>query len=107
MATKANISIDQGTTFNTEIALTDDGGNPLDLTDYTGESQIRRWYTSSNAVAFTVNLDSGNIFLSLSANSSANLVYGRYVYDVILTDSHGTVTRVVEGIVTVTPRVSK
>ena len=107
MATKANISIDQGTTFNTEILLTDDAGNPLDLLGYTAESQIRRWYNSSNAVSFNVNLTNGSILLSLDANTSSNLVYGRYLYDVVLTDGQGAVTRVVEGIVTVTPRVSR
>jgi hypothetical protein len=107
MATKANIVIDQGTTFNTEIDLTDESGNSLDLSGYSANSQIRRWYTSSNSVPFTVTLNSGKIVLSLDANTSANLIYGRYVYDVVLTDPLGAVTRVLEGIVTVTPRVSR
>jgi hypothetical protein len=108
MATKANIVIDQNATFNTEIDLTDENGNLLDLNGYTANSQIRRWYTSTNAAAtFTVNLQSGAIFLSLTADSTANLVYGRYVYDVILTDPQNNKTRVVEGIVTVTPGVTK
>ena len=42
MATKANISIDQGTTFTTEILLTDDNGDPLDLSAYTANAQIRK-----------------------------------------------------------------
>ena len=106
MATKANIVIDQGTTFSTEISLTDDSGSPLDLSDFTGESQIRKWYTSSNSTPFTVTLSTGIVNLSLDANTTSILVAGRYVYDVVMTDGQGTVTRVVEGIVTVTPRVS-
>jgi len=107
MATKANIVVDQGTTFNTSISLTDNNGEPLDLTSYTGESQIRKWYSSSNSTSFFVNLYSGSVLLSLDANTSGSLTAGRYVYDVVLTDSLGVVTRVVEGIVTVTPRVSQ
>jgi hypothetical protein len=108
MATKANIVIDQNASFNTEITLTDESGNALDLVGYTAKSQIKRWYTSTtNAAEFTVNLNSGAILLSLPAESTANLVYGRYVYDVTLTDNANNVTRVVEGIVTVTPGVSK
>jgi hypothetical protein len=107
MATKANITIDQGTTFNTSVALTDSYGNPLDLSAYTANSQIRKWYTSSTAVDFTVTLSHGNISLSLNSDSTALLTPGRYVYDVLLTDSQNSVTRVVEGVVTVTPRVSK
>lgn len=107
MATKANITIDQGSSFNTTINLTDDAGNLLDLTGYSAESQIRRWYTSNTAIDFDTSLVDGTIGLSLSSNATANLVYGRYVYDVKLTDPSNTVTRVVEGIVTVTPGVSR
>jgi hypothetical protein len=107
MATKANIVIDQGTTFNTQISLTDDAGNPLDLTGFTGESQIRKWYTSSNSTSFVVSLSTGTVNLSMDANTTGSLVSGRYVYDVVMTDGAGNVTRIVEGIVTVTPRVSQ
>jgi len=107
MATKANIVIDQGTTFTTEVLLTDASGNPLTLTDYTAESQIRKWYTSNAYTNFSLALANGMITLSLDANTTTNLVAGRYVYDVIVTDSTNTITRVVEGIVTVTPRVSQ
>lgn len=108
MATKANIVIDQNSTFNTEIDLTDDAGNALDLAGYSAKSQIRRWYTSTSPTAeFDVTLSGGSLLLSLTANSTANLIYGRYVYDVTLTDSSNNVTRVVEGIVTVTPGVSR
>jgi hypothetical protein len=110
MAAKANIVIDQGATFNTELNLTDNNGNPLDLTGYTAEGQIRKWYTSSNATSFTVSIPSpttGTIYLSLTANQTGNLWYGRYVYDIITVDSANTVTRVVEGIATVTPEVTQ
>lgn len=106
MATKANIVIDQGATFNTEILLTDDAGNVLDLSGYTGLSQLRKSYSSSSATSFSVTLNSGMVQLALTATQTAAITAGRYVYDVFLTDSSNTVTRVVEGIVTVTPRVS-
>lgn len=108
MATKANIVIDQGATFNTSVNLTDDAGNPLTLTGYSANSQIRRWYTSNSAAAtFDVSLSEGVINLSLSANATANLVYGRYVYDIKLIDPANNVTRVIEGLVTVTPGVTR
>jgi hypothetical protein len=107
MATKANIVIDQGTTFNTTISLTDDAGDPLDLSVYSANGQIRKWYTSSNSTNFTITLSGGDLYLSLNSASTANLSAGRYVYDVILRDNSNTITRVVEGMVTVTPRVSR
>ena len=70
MATKANISIDQGTTFTTEILLTDDNGDPLDLSAYTANAQIRKTYTSLTSVPFSTNLISGQITLSLDRKST-------------------------------------
>jgi len=107
MATKANISIDQGATFTTTISLTDESGNLLDLTAYTANAQLRSWYSSSNSVAFTTTLSEGQLILSLNSTSTAALTRNRYVYDVILIDSLQTITRVVEGIVTVNPRVTR
>lgn len=108
MATKVNLVIDQGATFSTSINLNDSTGNPIDLSTYTGSSQLRRHYTSSNSVTFSVNLNSnGVVTLGLTSSQTANLVAGRYVYDVELTSSANVVSRIVEGIVTVTPNVTR
>lgn len=108
MATKANLVIDQGATFSTDLTLTDENGDMLLLSGYTANSQLRKWYTSSNAVSFTTNINtsSGVISLSLTSNQTSNLVAGRYVYDVEISDG-STISRVVEGIITVTPNVTR
>jgi hypothetical protein len=46
------------------------------------------------------------VTLSLSSNATANIVAGRYVYDVEVTVANS-VYRVAEGIVTVTPQVTR
>jgi len=109
MGTKVNLVVDQGATFETTINLTDDSGDLVDLTGYSGAGQIRKHYTSSNATNITVTLGgaNGTVTLGLSANSTANLVAGRYVYDVEVTDPSSTVSRIFEGIVTVTPQVTR
>lgn len=109
MAIKANLLVDQGSTFVTTLNLTDPDDVPLDLTLYTGSSQIRKHFTSSNSTSFTVALggNTGVITLSLSANATANLTAGRYMYDVEIADASSSVTRVVEGIVTVTPNITR
>jgi hypothetical protein len=108
MATKANLVIDQGSTFSTDLTLNDENGDPLSLNGYTANSQIRKWYTSlTPSASFTANVDTaGIITLSLTANQTSNLVAGRYVYDVEIQDG-SVVSRIVEGIVTVTPQVTK
>ena len=108
MANKANILVDQGSTFITTVNLTDDNDAPLDLTIYTSAAQMRKHYTSSNSVSFTTSGNSqGVLTLSLSANTTANIAAGRYMYDVELTDSSNNVTRVFEGIVTITPNITR
>lgn len=109
MAIKANIVVDQGSSFSTTINLTDTDDTVIDLTGYTGAAQMRKHYTSSNSVPFTVTLVAaeGTVSLALTANATANVVAGRYVYDVELTDPNGIVSRIVEGIVTVTPNVTR
>ena len=109
MATKANITIDQGTTFSTVITLADEDNVLIDLTGYTANSQIRKHYSSSNSQAFSISLGgaSGTVTMSLTSTQTSNLVAGRYVYDVELKSSSNVVSRIVEGIVTVTPEVTR
>ena len=109
MATKANLVIDQGATYTTTINLVDGNGDPLDLTGYTGASQMRKSFTSSNSVSFSVTPGgaNGTITLALTANATANIAGGRYLYDVELTDAGGKVSRVLEGIVTINPNITR
>jgi hypothetical protein len=110
MAIKANLVIDQGTTYSNELDLANENGDGILLTGYTANAQIRKWYTSSNSIAFTttVNNSTSSITLSLTANQTGAMTAGRYVYDVSLFDTGAnTYTRIVEGIVTVTPRVTR
>jgi hypothetical protein len=108
MAIKANLIVDQGADYSTTIMLTDVEDNQISLTGFTANAQMRKTYSSSNSVAFTVELNEslGEVVLSLSDTQTANIVAGRYVYDVFLTSNNIT-SRIIEGIVTVTPRVTR
>ena len=109
MAIKANLQIDQGSDYSTTINLTDETGEVISLTGYSGNSQIRRSYSSSNATAFAVGINetTGVVTLSLTKSSTANLVAGRYVYDVVLKNTSNVSSRIVEGVVTVMPSVTR
>ena len=111
MAQKANIIIDQGTDFSTTLTVTDDNGNVTDLTGYSANGHIRKHYTSTCATVFTTVFGSprsdGQVTISLSRTQTGNMTAGRYVYDVELTSSANTRSRLVEGIVTVSPEVTK
>lgn len=108
MATKVNLVVDQGTTFTTSITFNDETGNTINFSTYSGAAQLRKHFTSSNSTSFTVALTSnGVVTLSLTANQTGNLVAGRYVYDLEVTDSSNQISRLIEGIVTVTPNVTR
>jgi len=105
MATKLNLIIDQGATYtNSSIIAYDTSNTAINLSTYTVASKLRKHYTSTNAISFTATGNStGYVSLTLIANVTANITSGRYVYDVEVTSNTGIVTRVKEGIVTVTP----
>lgn len=108
MAQKVNIVIDQGTTFNTDFTFLNDQDDVIDFTTYTGASQMRKSYTSSSSHTFTVSLgNNGIVAISMNATTTSSITAGRYLYDLEVTDTNGVVSRLVEGIVTVTPQVTR
>jgi len=108
VATKSNLTIDQGANFTTSINVTDVNDVSANLTNYTGAAQMRKHYTSNTATNFTVVVSAnGLVTMSMNAAVSNTITSGRYVYDCEITANTGTVTRLVEGIVTITPNVTK
>lgn len=110
MATKTNLVIDQGSTFSVTISVLDADGAVVDLTNYTGAAQMRKHYTSTVSTAFVVTLGgaNGTVALAMNAATTSNVTAGRYVYDVEITDTNTlSITRIIEGIVTVTPNVTR
>ena len=111
MATISNIFIDQGADFETTVTISDSDGSAVDLTSYTALAQIRKTYESTTATAFTstfaTDRTTGQITISLTDTQTSTLESGRYVYDLLVTDAGGIKTRVVEGIATVNPSVSR
>ena len=108
MATVQNIVIDQGTTFEFSITLANDDGTAKDLTNYTVAAQLRKSYYTNTYTAFTtskVDLQ-GEIKITLTATQTSALSAGRYVYDIEI-DGNSETLRILEGIVTVTPEVTK
>lgn len=109
MAGYSELTIEQGATFSTDITISEPTGNARDLSDYTASSQMRKSYYSNTAVSLNAtvsNPTSGIVTIGLTAAQSANVSPGRYVYDVIITENSN-VTRVVEGIITVLPSVTR
>ena len=110
MAVKANLVIDQGSDFSATIDVLDSNGATYNLTNYVATSQMRKNYAQASASATFIcshNNAGGQITLTLANLITNDLTPGRYLYDVEITSSSDAVTRIVEGIVTVTPGITR
>jgi hypothetical protein len=110
MATISNLYVDAGATYSNIITVTASNGQFLNLTGYTVASQMRKSYQSSTSYAFTASVYdaiNGKIRLQLTPSQSEAIPAGRWLYDVEITSTTGTKTRVVEGIVTVNPQITQ
>ena len=111
MAAIANLTIDQGATFSSDVTVKDANRNAFDLTGYTATAKMAKGYSSTRTrttITCTINADptTGIVTLSLTATETAALdAPARYVYDLEIT-SGATVTRVIEGIINVRPNVT-
>jgi hypothetical protein len=45
--------------------------------------------------------------MSMTASNTSNIKAGRYLFDVETVDTLGTVSRILEGIITVTPQITR
>jgi hypothetical protein len=106
MAVKSNLVIDQGTDATFAFTVTDDNDEGIDLTDWVGVSQLRKTYTSNTQYSLDVTIANSVVTLSANSTFTGNIPAGRYVYDCYVTDPDGLKTRLVEGIMTVTPSVT-
>lgn len=110
MAGYVELSIEQGANFNTVLDLKDAAGGILNLASYEVAAQLRKSYYSNTATAFTMTISdaaAGQITMAMDSATTANVTPGRYVYDVLITSGSGVKTRIIEGIVTVLPSVTR
>lgn len=110
MAAYTELLIEQGASFSTKVNVEDTSGAAINLTSYSAASQMRKSYysstysTISSIITGTAN---GEITLSMTSANTANLAAGRYVFDLVITSPDTTKTRVVEGIIVVSPGVTQ
>ena len=99
--TAAAYASGQGVTFT---------AGALNLTGYSSLGQLRKSYGSSTATAMTTaisNAATGDISITMTDTATAALEAGRYQWDLLITSGSGNKTRVVEGIATINPSVSR
>lgn len=112
MAAYVELYMDQGSDFNNIINLTDDVTNAhINLASYSARSQMRRSYYSTNATAnITCTITdpaNGEITMTMTAANTSNIKAGRYLFDLETTSPANKTSRVLEGIITVTPQITR
>jgi hypothetical protein len=111
MAQITDFFIDQGSDWSAILTFNNSDGTPRDFTNCTVGGQMRKGYGSTTYTAinctFPAPVTSGKVKLALTNATSSAMKAGRYVYDVELTDSFNAKSRLVEGIITITPEVTR
>ena len=109
-----DILCEQGATFNLVLTWRNPDQSPIDVTGYTAKMQVRVSKSDSTAVltlqtgsGITLGGTAGTITLNASATATNSLDAGTFVYDLELTSSNGTVTRLIEGSFTVSGQVTR
>jgi len=104
-----NLTINTHSDFSENLELFQTGGNRTNLTGYTAQSQMRKHPDSSTAHSFVIGITSaidGELTLSMSDTTTADIKPGRYMYDLMLIRPNGDKTIVVEGMVNVRSGIS-
>lgn len=106
-ADSLNIEIQQHGTFTMVVTLSDDAGDPIDLTGYSIAMQVRASASASETL-FDLSTTGGEIVLTTPASgvftvtitdetTGAETAPVDGVYDVVVEDASGTKTRIMEG----------
>jgi hypothetical protein len=109
-----DLCIPAGASFSRVIRWKADGAN-VNLTGYSARMQIRPTAASATTTLSLTTENNrialggvaGTITLSISATDTAAITAGRYVYDLELVSAGGIVTRLLQGVVTVSANVTR
>ena len=110
-----NFVIEQGTTLAKTLIWNSSTGTPVNLTGYTARMQVRQSVTSSvvllelTSAAGTIVLTplTWTIVLNFPAATTAAIIWRHGKYDLELVASNGTVTRLIEGQIDISPEVTR
>lgn len=120
-AAEYTLKIDQGADFNLQFLLKDSAGDPIDLTGCSIEGQMRT--TTEDAIAYDLTVGfsgtptDGIVNVSMDATDTSLLpvlasrtpkrVPTYFCYDIALTKADGKIIRILQGLVEVSPEVTR
>ena len=102
--------IEQNATFSTTVNVVDSAGAAVNLYGYSASTQMRKSYYATSFTTITSTITgnaNGEITLSMTAANTANLTPGRQVFDLVINSPSNVKTRVVEGVIVISPGVTQ
>lgn len=112
MAEIYNFTLDQGADNSLSFQWKDGNGAAMNLTGYTARCMLKRNYDEAPVISLALGSGisiaalTGTITLSFSSFQTDTLS-GNYLYDLELVSASGSVTRLVQGMVTISPSVTR
>ena len=109
MTTQANLYVDQGTDFaiNVDVSINNED---ITLSDKTFLCSFAKLYSSTASANASVTPLVGNnsiLELSIDGSTTENLEPGKYVYDVLMTSPSGIKTKIIDGLITIIPTITR
>ena len=109
MAATYNITIEQGTDFTRELFLTTATQGAIDVTGRTFTAQIRQMpggTVVTQIATSVVSAAGGQVRLTVTSAASLLVPTSGAKYDLVQVTSAGIATRLLEGVVTLSPRIT-
>jgi hypothetical protein len=108
MAYIVNFYVEAGASFSRSVTYTNDDGTLFDLSDYTAELQVRQTVTSATkalTIIPTIDDETATISWAFTPTQTSTLTAPSYVYAMELTKDDGSVIRLIQGSLTISPEV--
>lgn len=110
-----NFTIEQGTTHRMTFLWEDSNGVPINLTGYTARMQARKGYNASDVLfdastangMITLTPATGEVLIVLPESVTSTFKWPQALYDIELTSSDGTVTRLLQGSIDISREVTR
>jgi hypothetical protein len=113
MATELDLNFDKGSYFSKTIRVLNESGSNYDLTSHSALMQIRETHDSPtvalelSTVGGTLVINTINSTIEIKIPHNSDLIYSKYVYDLEITNLSGVPIRVIQGVVNVSPEVTR
>ena len=114
MAGQKNFEVDQNTTFTFIVEYKDNLGNPIALTDASAKLQVRdtkggsklAFTLTSPLGGITIDEPNGKLTVKMTPTQTNKLFYPKSSYDIMIVDSNGNKTKLLEGFLTLSRSVT-